>query len=231
MDAIDLFDLSEAGRLLLRDPVRLAREARLRRVPSTRVEGTLAFPRPWVEAEAGIAPVDAESLRDYWLTRLAPPSPGGHRARRERDRLPAEDLLVPAEAARRVLCDDVALERLAVDQTLPPLRIDGEVRYDAALVDLVARDAAGEDVEDALRERWAAVVGWARFDYATEVELPQNRVASVLPKDAPEAKTEATPTTADASVPKAFEIPSDLADLPPPSTLADADGFDTVDED
>jgi hypothetical protein len=229
VDAIDLYDLSEAGRLLFRDPARLAREARLRKIPSTRVGGVLALPAPWVDAESGKVPVDAESLRDYWLTRLAPPSPDGHRAKRERDRLPEVTLIGRAEAARRLFVDAKGLVRLATDQTVPAVRVDGEPMYDEALVDLVARASGGEELSAELEARQTLVLAWARFDYVTEVELPTNRVAEILP-DEPAAPP---PTPA----PGAFEIPADLGldEIAPmedaPSTLADADGFRTVDED
>ncbi len=246
-DAIDLFDLSEAGRLLFRDPVRLAREARLRQIPATWIGDRLAFPVAWVEAEAGVSAVDPAALRSYWLERLAPPSPGAHRARRERERLPAEVLLTAAEAARRVCADPRALRRLDTDGTLPSLRVDGVPHYDEVLTELVTRHGDGEDVEDALRARQAEVRGWTRFEYATVArQAGDGTVAqdqSITEPRFAESPSSGTPVstrprTDDAA---AFEIPSDLGldaieplppeDAPPPSRLIEADGFDVVDED
>src|SRR5262245_28874804 len=127
LDAAELYDLPEAARLLFADPARLAREARLGKIPSARVGRSLGLPAPWVRAAAGLAPVDEESTRRYWLERLAPPSPSAWRPARPRDRLPATDLLAPAEAARRIFADVARLARMDADGTLPALRVDGEV--------------------------------------------------------------------------------------------------------
>ncbi|MDJ0975600.1 MAG: hypothetical protein QNJ98_14150 [Planctomycetota bacterium] len=236
-DAIDLFDLSEAGRLLFRDPVRLAREARLRRVPATWIGDALAFPVAWVEAEAGVSAVDPEALRSYWLERLAPPSPDARRAVRERERLPATALLPAAEAARRIFADPRALRRLDQDGTLPSVRVDGVPHYDEVLTALVAKRGEGEDVDDALRARTAQVRDWARFEYATVARREGDRTVPVEPRFG-----SGTPAASDApSEVRAFEIPSDLgldtiAPLPPesdepPPRIIEADGFDVVDED
>ncbi len=240
-DAIDLFDLSEAGRLLFRDPVRLAREARLRQIPATWIGDRLAFPVAWVEAEAGVSAVDPAALRSYWLERLAPPSPGAHRARRERERLPAEVLLTAAEAARRVCADPRALRRLDTDGTLPSLRVDGVPHYDEVLTELVTRHGDGEDVEDALRARQAEVRGWTRFEYATVARQAGDGTVAQDPSITEPRFTGAEPTRPLSDDPTAFEIPSDLGldaieplppeDASPPSRLIEADGFDVVDED
>lgn len=236
-DAIDLFDLSEAGRLLFRDPVRLAREARQRRVPATWIGDRLAFPVAWVEAEAGVSAMDPEALRTYWLERLAPASPDARRAVRERERLPATSLLTAAEAARRVCADARALRRLDLEGTLPSIRVDGVPHYDEELTALVAQEGAGEDVDDALRARTAAVRGWARFEYATVARRQGDRTVPLEPRFSTDPEATASPPEAA----RAFEIPSDLGldaidplapDAPePPPRIIEADGFDVVDED
>ena len=61
LDDVQLYDLSEAGRLLFKDPARLEREARLRKLPAVTVEQGLALPAPWVDAEAGVSAADPSS--------------------------------------------------------------------------------------------------------------------------------------------------------------------------
>ena len=227
LDAMDLYDLSEAGALLFKDPARLRREARLRKIPSAREGPNLGLPRPWVDAAAEITPVDEESLRRYWIERLAPASASAHRPRRPRERLPAEALIGPEEAARRLFAAPEALVRLNADGTVPSLRIDGEPCFDAALVDLVAREHEGSEVRAAAAARRAEVREWARFEYVTSAEAGSS---VVLPT--PEAASHQDDVGA-------FEVPADLEldaiapldEGPPPSTLIEADGFDTLDED
>lgn len=228
-DAVQLYDLSEAGRLLYRDPVRLAREARLRQVPAARAERQLGLPVPWVEAESGRSAADPEALRIYWLGRLAPPSPDARRPQRDRARLPVEDLLEPEEAARRIFATPAALRRLDADGTLPSLRVDDRPLYDAVLTGMVASEgAAGRDETEARR---AEVLEWARFEYhETAEEEPLAPAFDALRTAEPGGPP---PAASDDPTPGAYEIPSDLlADIePPPSRLIEADGFETVDED
>ncbi|MDJ0521133.1 MAG: hypothetical protein QNJ90_03565 [Planctomycetota bacterium] len=232
LDDVQLYDLSEAGGLLFKDPARLAREARLRRLPATRVEAGLALPAPWVDAEAGVSDADPIALSTYWLARLAPPSANARRPRRSRESLEAAELLTPAEAARRLCATDAALARLDSDGTVPSLRVDDEVRYDAVLVDLVAREDEGEDVVAEAQERRTAVRAWARFEYGADETLPPPVARPRPAAPAPE------PTPLDEDAPKAFEIPTDLGlddigelDEPPGPGLMEIDGFETVDED
>lgn len=239
-DAIDLFDLSEAGRLLFRDPARLAREARLRQIPATWVGERLALPVAWVEAEAGIQPVDPEAVRSYWIERLAPPSPDAHRATRERERLPVEELLTARDAARRVHADPLALRRLDLEGTLPSVRVDGVPHYDAQLTALVAE--AEESTAEERRARTAQVRGWARFEYVTVTPPGQTpRTPNSAGGAARFEVAESAPGEARVAEPGAFEIPTGLeldqiaplesGPLDPPSRLIEADGFDVVDED
>ncbi len=230
LDAVQLYDLSEAGRLLYRDPARLAREARRQHIPSARVEQEIGLPAPWVDAERGAGPADPEALRVYWLGRLAPPSPDARRPSRARDRLPAESLLEPEEAARRVFATPAALLRMDTEGTLPSLRVDGRVLYDEQLTDLVADDHA-----DAAARR-AEVLAWARFEYETQVEAPVAPPPAFEPVRQP-TSTEPGHAAPEAAVteptdaPAAYEIPADLLGDEPPSRLIDVDGFETIDED
>jgi hypothetical protein len=238
LDAIDLLDLSEAGALLLRDPARLRREIRLGRVPAARVAGQVAIPLPWAESAAGIAPTDEPSVRTYWLARLAPPSATGHRPLRERGHLEVGELLDADEVARRLCAHPAVLPRLMTEGTLPALKIDGTLRFDAVLVDLLARAGDGEDVAAALAERHALISDQARFDYETgegsaatpSVERPPAR--SLLDESPPEGALRVPRPTALPDTAKAYELPADLlSGIEPPSTLIEADGFETIDED
>lgn len=242
LDTIELLDLSEAGAMLLRDPARLEREIRLGRVPAARVAGQVAIPVPWAESAAGIAPTDEESTRTYWLSRLAPPSAAGHRPLRERSRLDIGELLDGDEAARRLYAHPAVLQRLMQEGTLPALKVDGALRFDASLVDLLARKGDGEDVGAALAERHALVSDHARFDYETGAG---SEATPTIQPERTEAATSGTLTEAALRVPrpeappqpapgaaKAYELPEDLlAGMDPPSTLIEADGFETIDED
>ena len=245
LDAIELLDLSEAGALLLRDPARLEREIRLGRVPAARVAGQVAIPVPWAESAAGIAPTDEPSVRTYWLGRLAPPSATGHRPLRERKRLEAGELLDGEEAARRLFAHADVLPRLMAEGTLPALKVDGTLRFDAVLVDLLARAGDGEDVATELAERHARISDQARFDYETgersdvtpQIQSePTDAGATVPPAsgdpDAVRVPRPAPISTTSSDEPKAYELPEDLlAGIDPPSTLIEADGFETIDED
>lgn len=239
LDDVQLYDLSEAGDLLFKDPARLAREARLRKVPSARLEAGLALPAPWVEAEAGVSDADPIALSSYWLARLAPPSPTARKPRRPLERLPAEALLEPADAADRLCATPAALARLDLDGSVPSLRVDDAVKYDAALIDLVAREGDGEDVAAEAEARRSEVRAWARFEYGVlDAPLPP---PTTFRAPAARPQPEAEESVADA--PKAFEIPKDLgleaidaidADQPeakPSSDLMEIEGFETVDED
>lgn len=226
LDATQLYDLSEAGRLLHKDPARLAREARLRRIPAARVGEQVGLPAPWVEAEAGLSPSDPGALCLYWLERLAPPSREARRPLRARGRLPVEDLLEPDEAARRICASAAALRRLDEAGTLPSLRLDGEPRYDALLTDLVACEDESTDAGLRAEARRAELLAWSRYEYATEPDAPATPAALPAQDEAREA------------VPAAYEIPADLGldeiegePQAGPSTLIEADGFETIDED
>ena len=238
LDDVQLYELSEAGALLFSDPARLARRARLRQIPAARVAARIGLPAPWVEAECGRSGADPASLSGYWLERLAPPAADARRPRRARERLPAEALLTADETAARVCATAPALRRLTEDGTLPALRVEGELRYDAALVDLVAT----EDDADAAAERRALVREWARFEYETVLAPPAP--APLPPAALPQPPTFPSPPATEPAEPAtpspgAYEIPEDLAmddiePLPidaPKSDLIDVDGFETIDED
>lgn len=234
VDAAPFYDLPEAGPLLWADPVRLAREAAQGRIPALRTPEGWALPRAWVDAEAGVEPADADALKAYWLTRLAPPSRDARRALRSRARLPAERLLSAAEAAQRLFCDEARLERLNADGTLPALRVDAAPQYDALLVEaLVAEEPEGPAGGAASALRRAAVLTWAQAEYTTSD-----------PYAAPSAVSSTAAASTAPDAPKAYALPPDLASAPddagpvepplparPPSEVARAEGFTTVDED
>ncbi len=246
LDDVQLYDLSEAGGLLFKDPARLTREARQQAIPSARLPEGVALPAPWVEAEAGVSNADAISLCSYWLARLAPPSREARRPRRELDRLEAGELIDAAEAARRLCATPSALERLDREGVVPSLRVEDAVRYDAVLVDLVAGEDDG-DAEDlgaaraATEARRALVRGWARFEYGVVNLPPPAPIPVRMPTPTPSETTDAEPALSEPATdaPKAFEIPTDLGldaiddmlEEAPPSTLMEIDGFETVDED
>ncbi|MFV1959768.1 MAG: hypothetical protein ACC662_10195 [Planctomycetota bacterium] len=234
LDDTALYDLADAGRLLFCDAHWLRRRARRRLLPFTFHRERMVLPRDWVEAEAGIAPLDAEALRGYWLSRLAPPAPGAARPRRDRRHLPCDEVLSAKEAARRVTADPLPLEALDAEGVLPPLRVDGQTAYDAELVALVAREDEDPEVAPRADARRAAVKTWARYEYVTD--LDEGRAP-------PPATTRADPAEAIAAAPRAWHIPEDLAALPAEETtgpsvpsaeepphLIEADGFETVDE-
>ena len=232
LDDVQLYELSEAGPLLFRDPARLAREARIRVIPSARIGAALGLPAPWVEAETGASAADPDAVASYWLGRLAPPAPGARKPGRDRARLDAETLIDAAEAAARLFATPAALERLDREGRMPSLRVDGAVHYDAALVDLMAAEA---DDPAAAEARRAEVRQWARFEYTTSVAEQPPRVTPTqplagTPADAPTVPEERVPLE---PAPSAFEIPADLGldDIEPEDGLLDIDGFDTVDED
>ena len=239
LDDVQLYELSEAGPLLFRDPARLARLARIRQIPSARVGAAVGLPAAWVDAERGASATDPDSVASYWLGRLAPPAPGARKPRRDRSRLPADGLLTAEETAARLFATAPALERLDREGRMPSLRVDGAVRYDATLVELMAAD----DVDlAALEARRAEVRDWARFEYDAAAEAPVVASTPVpladAPADAPTLPDEQPPLP---EAPAAFEIPEDLGldDVTPledlgdgtTSDLLDIEGFDTVDED
>jgi hypothetical protein len=235
LDDVQLYDLSEAGALLFSDPARLRRQARLQQVPSARVDREIGLPAPWVEAESGRSGADPVSLRTYWLGRLAPPAGDARRPVRGRDRLPRPELLDPDETARRLHATARALRRLTADGTLPGLRVDGALCFDAELVDLVARqdeDAAAREAAAGVR---ALLCELARFEYRSETEpAPESPAAAPAAFSFPSAEPAAPATPG----PGADQIPDDLGmdaieplDERPPSTLIDVDGFETIDED
>lgn len=230
LDDVQLYELSEAGPLLFRDPARLAREARIRVIPSARIGSALGLPKAWVEAEVGTSGADPASVASYWLGRLAPPAPGARKPRRDRARLEADTLLEGAEAAERLFATRRALERLDREGRMPSLRVDGEVRYDATLVDLMAAEADDPAAANARRE---LVRAWARFEYETAAAAkpPVPTVAEPLPNPPEGAPTLPDETPPLDPAPAAFEIPEDLGLDDIESDLLDIDGFDTVDED
>jgi len=238
LDDIQLYDLSEAGSRLFSDPRRLARLARSRRVPSAEVDGVLGLPVAWVEAESGQSGADPQSLASYWLGRLAPPSAGARRPRRDLECLPKNEWLEAGEATRRLFATPAALKRLEDEGRLPALRIEGCVRYDALLVDLLARSDEDPARGPAIAARRAEVRAWARYEYARPKHPP-----AAVPQEAQGAPAPpAAPTT---PAPGAFQIPSDLGlsqieplspeveapAAPPPSRLIQAEGYESVDED
>ncbi len=237
LDATDYYDLSEAGRLLLKDPGRLAREARLCKIPSASIGGVTGLPRPWVDAAAGLTATDEASIRMYWLARLEPPSPDAHRASRDRSSLPDIELLSADEAARRTFSDAAGLRRLATDGTLPSIRVDGRPCYDALLTDLVAFEKSDPDAAQAAGQRRMQVVEWARFEYRTapapgERDSGSSKLMEQLREAGGSEPAEGAAGEGD-EVPErveGYEIPEDLQ-LGSIEPLIEADGFETVDED
>ena len=239
LDDVQLYELSEAGPLLFKDPARLAREARIRIIPSARIGADLGLPAPWVEAAAGTSHADPESVAMYWLGRLAPPAPGARKPSRSRSKLPAETLLDADETARRLFATPAALERLDREGRMPSLRVDGAVRYDAELVEHMAGEA---DAPEAAEARRVDVRAWARYEYTTAVADRPPVPSPVQPLAGAPTDVPTVPDTPEpaAPAPGAFEIPEDLGldDVTPledvgdgpESTLLDIDGFDTVDE-
>ena len=260
LDDVQLYDLSEAGRLLFRDPVRLAREARARKIPSALIPEGLGLPVPWVDALAGTRPEDPEAARYVWLRRLAPPSPDAHRASRPREALPMQATIPAASAAERLLATPAALERMDGTGELPSLRVDGSRHYDPVLVELLASVAAGDDVDlTKLERRRAECRALARFEYrshpsATRAEEQVGRVTppsdpilvtvppAVSPKEgsdttahAPDSQDAAALDEAKAHTPSAEAVSAEdqapSTPEPKPARLIRAEGFETVDDD
>jgi hypothetical protein len=229
LDDVRLYELSEAGSLLFKGPAWLAREARQQAIPSARVGAALGLPAAWVEAEAGLSDSDPVSLGAYWRQRLAPPSAEARKPLRPRERLPAETLLEPQEAARRLCATPAALRHLEADGSLPALRVEGTVRYDGELVARIADADDGPEAAQAAEERRALVRDWARFEYASPAPMPAP--APAAPRTPPPASAP-TPEDAPADAPRAYEIPEDLGfgDIPPASGLLEIEGFETHDE-
>ena len=187
----------------------------------------MAFPRAWVDAAAGTTATDAEGLKTYWLERLAPPARHAARPLRDRRALEVDGLLDADEAARRITADARYLARLAGEGTLPALRVDGEARYDPVLTELVA----AEDDPARVAARRAAVADWSRYEYADG--LDEGRTP-------PPSSTRPAPAPAVAVAPRAWHLPAELvqaAEAEEPAAdgagpgLAEAEGYETVDED
>lgn len=187
----------------------------------------MAFPRAWVDAASGASAADADGLATYWRERLAPPPPEATRPLKDRAALEAETLLEADDAARRIAADERYLRRLAQEGVLPALRVDGGVRFDAGLTDLVAAEAQAD--ASRLASRRDQVAQWTRFEYASGLD------AGAAPPPST-TRPAAAPTVA--AAPRAWHLPTDLGeDLPEPTPqheregLAAAEGFETVDED
>jgi len=222
-DDAEPYTLPEAGRLLRTSPARLRRQGRAGRIPLLRGAQGEGVPRAWADAAGGRTATDEEALRCYWLERLAPPSVDARRPLRDRACLPAESLLEEGEVAARLRADASRLRRLDADGTLPALRVDGALRYDALLVDLLARAGEDEKAASGAERRRAEVRAWALFEYRTS---PAGGLAPA-PPEAP-----AAPANALAAAPRAWSVPSDLGPPPPPDgEIAAADGFEVVPED
>ena len=237
VDADELYDLSEAGRILRADPVRIRRWARIGAAPLVpRPEGGPALPRAWVDAESGESGSDPAALLRYWCERLAPPSGHARRVLRDVTQLTLKSLLTAEETARRLHADAHRVRRLRAEGTLPGLKVDGAMRYDEALVSCLAEgDEAGAEV------RRREIAEAARFEYATDLTVG----AAPPPTQAPPAPPEAV-----AAAPRAWHLPDDIAALdslppgeaaespaeeaeapPEDSRLIRTEGFETVDED
>ncbi|MHC5011188.1 MAG: hypothetical protein ACYTG6_09590 [Planctomycetota bacterium] len=236
LDAGDLYDLSEAGRLLFADPERLRRWIRQHRIPGTEVDGELALPAAWVDAAAGRSPSDAETLKRYWLDRLAPAAPEARRPRKDTDALGDARLLTEDEAGRALFADPVRLRRLGTEGVLPSLLVDGRPRYDARLVQDMAEASEGRETPAAVAQRRDIVRHLSRYEYVSDLETD----APVRAVPTPPAKEEAV-----AAAPRAWSIPSDIRALASEpiaeegetdgdesgSRLIRTEGFETADED
>jgi hypothetical protein len=111
-------------------------------------------------------------------------------------------VLEPAETARLLTADARALQRLEAEGLLPAFRVDGQVRFDAALAGLVL-----EGDEGAAAARRAEVRSLARYEYVTG--LAEGR----LP---PGGTDRPAPPAALAAAPRAWSLPADLPEPPPP---------------
>lgn len=241
VDADELYDLSEAGRILRVDPVRIRRWARTGKAPLVpRPQGGTALPRAWVDAETGLSPSDPEALLRFWRERLAPPAPHARRALRDVTQLTTRRLLSVEEASRGLHADAARIRRLDAEGVLPGLRVDGETRYDEALVALVAAgDEAGAEA------RRQDVADQARFEYVTDL------TGGAAP---PATQAPPAPAAAVAAAPRAWHLPEDIAAIESApeedpaeaesvesepvtsepvtgSRLIRTEGFETVDED
>jgi hypothetical protein len=228
LDASQLYDLPEAGRLLFMGAGRLRRLVGQRRIPWTIEGGRTVLPRAWVDAEAGISATDGEALRVYWLERLAPADVEATRPSKDLRHLEGVTPLDPEDAAIRLTADLVRLRGLDARGIVPALRIDGETRYDATLVDLLA----SERYEEADRRR-AEVLAWARIEWVASLDEGAVEKPAV---------TRPAPEEAVAAAPHAWRMPEDIASLPdmdesadeeadPGEGMIEAEGFDTVEED
>jgi hypothetical protein len=234
VDADELYDLSEAARILRADPVRIRRWARTGAAPLVpRPTGDFALPRAWVDATAGRTGSDPEALLGFWRERLAPPSAHARRVLRDATQLTVKPLLTQEETARRLRADAARLGRLSAQGVLPGLRVDGETCFDEVLV---TRLAEGDVPGAELRRREVAQA--ARFEYATDLTVGAVPPATQAPPAPPQAV---------AAAPRAWHLPDEIADLdglprpepqpegeakPPPdgSRLIRAEGFETLDE-
>ncbi|MGE0192511.1 MAG: hypothetical protein AB7T63_10780 [Planctomycetota bacterium] len=237
-DGLPLYDLPETSRRLLTGPAWLRRQARARAVPAAWVEGSLGFAAPWVDAAAGVRPDDPEAVATYWCARLAPPPPDAHRALADRSELPLadEELLDPREAARRLFASDAALTRLECDGTLPGLRIDGQRRFDRALVDLLAEMLAGDsptpgDLTGRAAERRALLAPHARLAHRTGLS-PMPPASPAAPAEVPSSDPQHPAADAQAWQPPADLGLDDIEPLPPVRPrVVEADGFDVIEDD
>ena len=233
VDADELYDLSEAGRILRADPARIRRWARTGAAPLVpRPGGAAELPRAWVDAAGGRSGSDPDALLGYWRERLAPPSAHARRALRDLARLEISPLLTAEEAGRRLYADAARIRRLGAEGVLPGLTVDGEVRFDEVLVDLITQ---GDEAGAAARR--LEIADAARFEYATQLADG----AAPPPTEAPPAPAEAV-----AAAPRAWHLPDDIAAIGSPpaqeekaepseappdgSRLIRTEGFETVDE-
>ncbi len=259
LDAPQRYDLADASEALHCDPKRLIRQARSRQIPALWQDGAWVFPAAWVDAASGRAPTDESSIRTYWLERLSPPSSKARRATRDTSKLTGHvdvDRLLRKEAVRqRLYVDAAALERLTKTGLLPTLRVNGDRHYDAELVDLLARRAAGETIPRGLiDERVAKLRELARFEYRDGAGIPTPTYSVPdQPKPMPAASA-TSPTTTDTPAttspnpnsdvpvthsPVSNPTDPDAPDANPPGAyqipddlgpLIEADGFDVLDD-